>query len=76
MRKFEEMLQKRANAKRFKSDTSKLIKSLKNLIKKHTELTTIDQSLRQVYFHKKNIDNQFLQLVGLTRHYFMFNILF
>ena len=76
MRKFEEMLQKRANAKRFKSDTSKLIKSLKNLIKKHTELTTIDQSLRQVYFHKKNIDNQFLQLVGSTRHYFMFNILF
>ena len=53
MRKIEEILQKRAKAKRFKSDTSKFIKSLKNLIQKHAELTTIVQSLMQVYFAKK-----------------------
>ena len=51
MRKIQEILQKRAE--RFKSDTSKLIKSLKHLIQKQAELTTIFQSLRQVYFAKK-----------------------
>ncbi len=51
MRKIEEILQKRAE--RFKSDTSKLIKSLKHLIQKQAELTIIVQSLRQVYFAKK-----------------------
>ena len=50
MRKIEEILQKRAKAKWFKSDTSNLIKSLKHLIQKQAELTTIFQSLRQVYF--------------------------
>jgi len=38
-------------AKMFKSDTSKLVESLKNLIRKGYELTIID-SLRQVYFAK------------------------
>jgi hypothetical protein len=37
----------------FKHDTSKIIKLLKNLIRKNYDLATIISSLRQVYFAKK-----------------------
>jgi len=52
-------------AKKFKSDTSKLVKSLKNIICKDCDLVTILYSLMQVYF-VKNIGNLLVQLVGLT----------
>ena len=42
-------------AKKFKHNTSKFVKSLKNLIHKGYHLATIVDSLRQVYF-AKNID--------------------
>ena len=53
------------NAKTFKSDTSKLVKSLKNLIRKGYDLSTIVHSLKQVYF-ANNIDNLLVQLVSPT----------
>ena len=40
-------------AKIFKSDTSNLVKYMKNLIRKGYDLTTIVNSLMQVYFAKK-----------------------
>jgi hypothetical protein len=40
-------------AKKLKSDTSKLVKFLKNLIRKDYDLAIIVNSLRQVYFAKK-----------------------
>ena len=43
-------------AKKFKSDSSKHVKSLKNLICKSYDLATIVDSLRQVYF-TNNVDN-------------------
>ena len=38
---------------KFKHDTSKIIKLLKNLIRKNYDLATIISSLRQVYFAQK-----------------------
>jgi len=44
-----------------KSDTSKLVKSMENLIRKGYDLAIIDHSLRQVNI-AKNIDNLLVQL--------------
>ena len=52
-------------AKNFKSNTSKVVKSLKNIICKDCDLVTILYSLMQVYF-AINIGNLLVQLVGLT----------
>jgi len=51
--------------KKFKSDISKFVKVLKNLIKKCCELAIIVHSLIQVYF-AKNIDNLLVQLISPT----------
>ena len=50
---------------KFKSDTSRLVNSLNNLICKCYDLASIVDSLIQVYF-TRNIDNLLVQLVGLT----------
>jgi hypothetical protein len=50
---------------KFKSDISKFLKSLKNLISKFYDLSTIDKSLGQVFF-AKTIDNLLGKLVGST----------
>ena len=49
-----------------KSDTSKLVKSVENLIRKGYDLAIIVHSLRQVYV-AKNIDNLLIQLA--TKQY-------
>ena len=54
-------------AKQFKCDTSELVKTLKNLIRKDYDLATIVHSLWKVYF-AENIDTIPVQLVGLTRN--------
>ena len=52
-------------ANKLKSDISILVTSLNNLLCKGYDLSTIVDSLKQVYF-AKNIDNLKVQLVGPT----------
>ena len=48
---------------KFKSDTSKLVKSLKNLVRKGYDLAIIGHCLWQDYL-AKNIDNLLVQLAN------------
>ena len=65
--------------KPFKSDTSKLVGSLKNLIRKGYDLATIVHFLRQVYFVRNIENNLLVQLVCSTSNYiktFIFHSIF
>ena len=66
-------------AKPFKSDTSKLVGSLKNLIRKGYDLATIVHFLRRVYFVRNIENNLLVQLICLTSNYiktFIFHSIF
>ena len=54
--------------KRFISDTSNLIISLKNHILKGYDLTTIVHILRQVLSLSDHIHNMLVEIVGLTNN--------